>query len=556
MITAFMWSAVQTTTAHYSPPVDAVPTMDVGTLFQHTSSRNQRVITQAVDFVISMQSAPTCTRLAASHLMNECRLLEHAPDFAKSRPEAYLDNIKTEYAAKLAVCELISAQPQNPVPPPQCEILVPSSKACAKGGRWWYSGADISNDKQCYPTFKMYQYTKCLESLQSKPQFWTSFSNAKQNAVVMCQASRDAIERENQLGVFKNLTQVLGSITSAMQESAAEYESLIKEQKAFSENAQKANKMFKRDIDSLNKQAATIATALSNKFDTFMKDSTEQLIVALANSQNAEIERIRQRMEGFSQELMSESSGLSNFFRVQLEHHHAIALQSILESHEAQAKSYSVLSTHAENLQNTVQKTNEGANGSLVVMEIIAQRLNTFESQTESMAEGFAFLKAILAVITFLVRSSVAIIGTMFLFAAVYKHNSQLAMYIAGALSSGFLLYTCGFFDRLGNIPLSIARLRSQSPGDLVGSLSPAQMGTAIGLLVWLGAYPIVCINSYVAVLLETLINKLIKPRFLREYENEGGVGLLPSIEVPTNALHVKHEVSLESTDRYSGIWT
>jgi hypothetical protein len=106
--------SLPTTLSHYhSPPANAVPTVNVDALFQHTTSRNHRVITQAVDFVVSMQNAPTCTRMAASHLMNECKLLENAPDFTKTRPEAYLDNVKTEYAAKLAVCELLSAQPST-----------------------------------------------------------------------------------------------------------------------------------------------------------------------------------------------------------------------------------------------------------------------------------------------------------------------------------------------------------------------------------------------------------------------------------------------------------
>jgi hypothetical protein len=152
---------------YHSPPADAAPTVNVDALFQYTNSRNHKVITQAVDFVVSMQTAPTCTRMAASHLMNECKLLENAPEFAKLRPEAYLDNVKTEYAAKLAVCELLSAQPSNPMPPPNCEILVPSTKACAKSGTWWYSRPETTmNDKQCYPDFKEYQYTQCLKTLR------------------------------------------------------------------------------------------------------------------------------------------------------------------------------------------------------------------------------------------------------------------------------------------------------------------------------------------------------------------------------------------------------
>ncbi|CAN9184446.1 unnamed protein product [Alternaria alternata] len=228
--------------------------------------------------------------MAASHLMNECKLLEHAPDFAKSRPDAYLDNVKTEYAAKLAVCELLSAQPVNPTPPPNCDILVPASRHCGKGGGWWHARPEVPSDKQCYPDFKEYYYMQCLKSLQSTPQYWTSFSNARQNAVVMCQASRDVIERENHLDIFKNLTQVLSDVTSTMQKTTEEYELLIREQRQYSEEARDSHQQLKGDIQAVQEKAVATVGALDAKFHNFMESSISDLITALSESQTNEID--------------------------------------------------------------------------------------------------------------------------------------------------------------------------------------------------------------------------------------------------------------------------
>jgi hypothetical protein len=530
---------------HHSPPANAVPTLNVDAIFQHTTSRNYRVITQAVDFVVSMQTAPTCTRMAASHLMNECKLLEHAPDFAKARPEAYLDNVKTEYAAKLAVCELLSAQPINPTPPPNCEILVPSSKACSKGGRWWYTNPEVLEDKQCYPAFKEYQYTQCLKSLQSTPQFWTSFSNARQNAVVMCQASRDAIERENHLETFKNLTQVLGEVTSTMQKSTEDYESLIREQRQYSNEARESHDQLKSDVQAIQEKAIATVTVLDDKFHAFMGESMTQLITALANNQNAEIERVQQRMQDFSQDLMAESSQLAQSFTNELERYHELALLGVQTNHQAQVESYNILSNHMGVVQDTVNKTNDVAGASLTKIDSIAQRLDTFESQTEHIAEGFAFLSAIPALVTIFVRGFIAIIGVLFLFATIYRCNRRLATYTTGACSAGFLLHACGIFHWLGELPSRIDNFRAQPSLFPVANLSTTQKGMAIVLVLWLGAYPIVRINSYLATLLETAIHRFMGPLWVHQYENEGGMGLLPSIEIPAAATSGKHKSSL-----------
>ncbi|CAN9233680.1 unnamed protein product [Alternaria sp. RS040] len=471
--------------------------------------------------------------MAASHLMNECKLLEHAPDFAKSRPDAYLDNVKTDYAAKLAVCELLSAQPINPTPPPNCDILVPASRHCGKGGGWWHARPEVPSDKQCYPEFKEYYYMQCLKSLQSTPQYWTSFSNARQNAVVMCQASRDVIERENHLEIFKNLTQVLGDVTSNMQATTEEYESLIREQRQYSEEARNSHQQLREDVQTVQEKAVATIGALDDKFQSFMKSSISDLIIALSESQTNEIDHIRERMQAFSQHLMLESSQLAAYFTDVLQQHHELAKLSIQSNHEAQVESYNVLADYMTATQHTLHQTNDVAGRSLSKVDSIAQRLDIFETQTEHIAEGFAFLSAIPALVTWLFRSFLATIGTLFMFAVLYKINTRLAAYTAGACSSAFLLHTCGILDWLGNIPYGITKLHDQGTLATIAGMSSWQKGAGSVLLLWVAAYPVCKLNAYLGNLIVGLLKQLLGPIWVHQYSNDDGMRFLPSIEIP-----------------------
>lgn len=536
VVAALLAVFVPATMSHYhSPPAGAAPTVNVDALFQYTTSRNHKVITQAVDFVVSMQNAPTCTRMAASHLMNECKLLEHAPDFAKLRPEAYLDNVKTEYAAKLAVCELLSAQPSNPMPPPNCEILVPTSKACGKGGSWWYSRPDTSlTDKQCYPEIKEYQYVQCLKTLQSSPQYWTSFSNARQNAVVMCQASRDAIERENHLETFKNLTQVMSSVSSAMQRSTEEYESVVKDQKAFADEVREAQARFKEDVQAVNQKALATVGTLDNKFHSFMDTSMSELIAALADNQSNEIARIRQEMQAFSGDLMAESSQFAKFYNSQLQAHHEQALVSIQANHEAQMYSHNTLSSKLGDIHDATDRTKNAANASLNTIVSIEQRLVNLSDQADHIAQGFAFFSALPQLLSAIVRGSVAIAGVIFIFTVLCRINKTLATYVAGACSSAYLFHMCGLFDWLGSLPTQVAGMQNHTLVSIASDLSPTQKAAALVLVFWLGAYPVGCINVYLGSIIRNAISKILGSYWLRAYNNDGGFGLLPSIEIPS----------------------
>lgn len=146
---------------------------DLTTLVKPTSNSHPEVFSHALELLSSMQSAPSCNRMATSNLLKECKSIEGPSPSVQPG----LDDIRSAYAAQLAVCELRGAGSQIP---PYCDIGF--SSGAGKPAR----GLDGRGNAQL---------RQCLKSLESRPQWWTSYSNSRQNAVVLCQAARADIEK-------------------------------------------------------------------------------------------------------------------------------------------------------------------------------------------------------------------------------------------------------------------------------------------------------------------------------------------------------------------------
>ena len=148
------------------------------------------VYTQAVQLLTSMQSSPSCNRLAASTLLTSCQSIEGS----KTNAEGLLDDLKSVYAAQLAVCELTGAG--SPIPQHCASLMWSESFPGKQGLRGFLSSRSeklhgIAGSRDV----DQKQLNQCLKSLESRPQWWTSYSNSRQNAVVMCQAARIEIDK-------------------------------------------------------------------------------------------------------------------------------------------------------------------------------------------------------------------------------------------------------------------------------------------------------------------------------------------------------------------------
>jgi hypothetical protein len=158
------------------------------------------VFAQALSLLTSLESSPSCNRLATSTLIKSCQTLGGSLETTgqeSEKPEALLDNVKSIYAARLAVCELVEADASVPA---QCSSLMPKKSARKQYGFGGYLSRNGSprnggGGAGGYSSISPGQLSLCLKSLESKPQWWTSYSNGRQNAIVICQAVRIDIEK-------------------------------------------------------------------------------------------------------------------------------------------------------------------------------------------------------------------------------------------------------------------------------------------------------------------------------------------------------------------------
>lgn len=151
------------------------------------------VFHHAIRIINNLESAPSCHRLAAKDLLHSCQALEVNDN---SQPQATLDMIKSVFAARLAVCELTGAEAAVP---PACLTMTPQKPqkngvACvfSKAGCGKKSGDAVASS---FPDVSQKELRSCLSALEGRPQWWTSYSNARQNAVFMCTAARSEAER-------------------------------------------------------------------------------------------------------------------------------------------------------------------------------------------------------------------------------------------------------------------------------------------------------------------------------------------------------------------------
>jgi hypothetical protein len=151
------------------------------------------VYSQALAILESLQSTPSCNRAATVSLIDSCQSLE-----ASEGSDVLLSEVRENYAARLAMCELMGAKVQLPS---QCEMFVMSERHCKKkkSGGLMSKFRKPDNSKLestvCFAETSRAQLKRCLGVIHDKPQWWTSYSNALQNVLVVCQASRGAIEQ-------------------------------------------------------------------------------------------------------------------------------------------------------------------------------------------------------------------------------------------------------------------------------------------------------------------------------------------------------------------------
>ncbi|KAF2243777.1 hypothetical protein BU26DRAFT_109008 [Trematosphaeria pertusa] len=200
----------------YPGTTNSTQNLNLVDLLHSSSVEHQKNYVRAIQILEKTNTQPICQRRAAMNLINDCRELEQQPNHDDSKTEEALEFQKDAYATRLAVCEIDRAKARIP---DACSVATLSSEACHQKQGWRFylqRRSHNSTTELCYPQASPKQVAACMKALHDKPQDWTSFSNARQNALTMCQASRDAMEREKTLSQYKSLSDAIEHMSQAL----------------------------------------------------------------------------------------------------------------------------------------------------------------------------------------------------------------------------------------------------------------------------------------------------------------------------------------------------
>ncbi|KAH0545219.1 hypothetical protein FGG08_000673 [Glutinoglossum americanum] len=193
---------------------DPDPMSKLTSLVRSHQANQTETFSLATEILASLESSPSCNRLATAMLAKSCETLDNQDP---TEPEIFLDRVRSMYAARLAVCELTEAG--VPVPA-QCSLLLPLDRSKKRRGLKDYLSRngrpkDGNKEAKYYDDINQRQLVQCLRNLESKPQWWTSYSNGRQNAVVICSALRSHIEKAQALETYKSLVEVVELVAGA-----------------------------------------------------------------------------------------------------------------------------------------------------------------------------------------------------------------------------------------------------------------------------------------------------------------------------------------------------
>lgn len=177
---------------------------------------------EAVRLLDSMKTSPSCNRVAATRLVASCQTFSGGKDSTQSSDPESLDVLRSAYAARLALCEIDGAG--TSIPPSCLAVTVsPPPQKTRFGFVNRHRGTDAASDEISREVLE-----GCLKTLESRPQWWTSYSNSRQNALIICQASRMETEKEELLdlhrAIAKSSIKLNNGLQDALQDAAAQCE--------------------------------------------------------------------------------------------------------------------------------------------------------------------------------------------------------------------------------------------------------------------------------------------------------------------------------------------
>ncbi|OQO13258.1 hypothetical protein B0A48_01486 [Cryoendolithus antarcticus] len=140
-------------------------------------------------------------------------------------PDTVLDEAKSIFATRFAICEIAEVKAAFP---PECTAFIPTEQNAKKKG--FLGKLTAQGPFHSTVNYPVYEATTgrdldiCRSALETRAQWWTSYSNSRQNAVSLCHAVRGEVEKDEQLHLHKILAETTADLGETLRQSKQEAE--------------------------------------------------------------------------------------------------------------------------------------------------------------------------------------------------------------------------------------------------------------------------------------------------------------------------------------------
>lgn len=257
-------------TRRVANPKKSIESPDLLNLIRSRTAQHDTVFLNAIQLLESMKSSPSCSRIAAMKLLISCQSLSNSEASGGGETAHTLDQVKSVYAARLALCELSGAGATIPL---SCSsIQVASDKIQNESA---IDPMDVADDLPA-PIVE-----ECLRSLESRPQWWTSYSNSRQNAIVICQAARIEIEKEEMLNLYQSLAKNSENLNSALRSALHDAAIENAQQKTFMEEVHRLRDQLMIELQDDSSRTRGLFSGLLHDFEDVMSASVSKVLSLL-----------------------------------------------------------------------------------------------------------------------------------------------------------------------------------------------------------------------------------------------------------------------------------
>ncbi|KAL3430430.1 hypothetical protein BDV09DRAFT_189255 [Aspergillus tetrazonus] len=270
----------------------------------------------ALQLLETLNSSSSCNKLAATKLVSSCKSIgRNAESTGGSDTYLTLESVRSLYAARLAICELREAG----IPTPSACRSVDHFQPPRRGlwGRHPRNSFVTDFDNMAKSDFE-----PCIRVLESRPQWWTSYSNSKQNAVIICQASRIEIDKEDILETYNSILHSSAKLSDGLHEALRTAAEESTRSRAFVQSTELLRKEMLREMQ---ESTSTLLERMFHNLETRLGLLTEAI--------SSTLQRFRlglSSLEGVSQSLSIPRACASN--NAEKHNELALSLQSKLKS--------------------------------------------------------------------------------------------------------------------------------------------------------------------------------------------------------------------------------